>query len=109
MQPVATQLSGVTAHTKANVYFDGNVVSHTLLMPDGGRKTLGLIRPGSYHFKTDAAELMEIVDGSCRVTVDGSAAAAAHGAGSRFEVPAKSGFRIEVDKGLCQYTCSFLG
>jgi uncharacterized protein YaiE (UPF0345 family) len=101
MQPVASQFSGVTAHTKANVYFDGGVVSHTLVMPDGGRKTLGLIRPGSYHFETGAAELMEIVDGS--------AAAAEHGAGARFEVPAKSGFQIEVAKGLCQYICSFLG
>jgi len=107
MPPVATQFSGVTAHTKANVYFDGGVVSHTLLMPDGGRKTLGLIRPGSYRFKTNAAEVMEITDGSCRVTVDGSAATV-HGAGSRFEVPAKSGFQVDVEKGLCQYICSYL-
>jgi len=109
MPAIPSQLSGVTALTKANVYFDGNVVSHTLLMPDGARKTLGLIRPGTYHFNTDAAELMEVVDGSCRVTVDGAAAAAPFGAGSRFEVPAKSGFLIAVDRGLCQYICSFLG
>ena len=109
MPAVPSKLSGVTALTMANVYFDGNVVSHTLLMPDGTRKTLGLMRPGSYHFKTDAAELMEVVDGSCRVTVDGSAAAAPFGAGSSFKVPAKSGFLVEVDKGLCQYICSFLG
>ena len=109
MPPIPTQLDGVSALTRANVYFDGNVVSHTLLLAQGARKTLGLIRPGSYHFKTDAAELMEIVDGSCRVTVDGATAATSHGAGSRFEVPARGGFTIEVEKGLCQYICSFLG
>ena len=58
MAALATQLNGVSVVTKANVYFDGGVVSHTILVPDGERKTLGLIRPGSYHFNTDAAELM---------------------------------------------------
>ena len=108
MPAIASQFNGVSVVTKANVYFDGNVVSHTVLLPEGSRKTLGIIRPGSYHFNTDAPELMEIIDGSCSVVVDGSGAARAHGAGSFFEVPGKSGFRIEVASGLCQYICSFL-
>jgi uncharacterized protein YaiE (UPF0345 family) len=108
MPAVATQFNGVSVVTKANVYFDGGVTSYTLLLPDGARKTLGLIRPGSYHFNTDAPELMEIVDGTCRVTVDGLDEVRVHAAGSRFEVPGKSGFRIEVEQGLCQYICSFL-
>ena len=108
MPAAAAQFNGVSVQTKANVYFDGNVVSHTIVLPDGTRKTLGLIRPGSFHFNTDAPERMEIVDGSCRVTIDGSAEARGHSAGSEFEVPGKSGFRIEVESGLCQYICSFL-
>jgi hypothetical protein len=108
MPAVPTQFNGVSVVTKGNVYFGGDVVSYTVLLPDGERKTLGLIRPGSFHFNTGAAERMEIVDGSCRVTIDGSTAAAAHAAGSHFEVPARSGFRIEVESGLCQYICSFL-
>jgi purine/pyrimidine-nucleoside phosphorylase len=108
MPDVATQFNGVSVVTKANVYFEGNVVSHTLLLPDGARKTLGLIRPGSFHFNTDASELMEIVDGICRVTIDGRSETTVQAAGSRFEVPAKSGFQIVVEKGLCQYICSFI-
>ena len=108
MPAVATQFNGVSVVTKANVYFDGNVVSHTLLLPEGGRKTLGMIRPGSYHFNTDAPELMEIVDGTCRVTLDGSNEVRVNAAGSSFKVPGKSGFTIEVESGLCQYICSFL-
>ena len=108
MTAIATQFNGVSVVTKANVYFDGNVVSHTLLLPEGGRKTLGLIRPGSFHFNTDAAELMEIVDGSCRVTLDGTSEPRVYAAGSSFKVPAKSGFAIVVESGLCQYICSFL-
>jgi purine/pyrimidine-nucleoside phosphorylase len=109
MPAVATQFNGVSVVTKANVYFDGGVASYTILLPGGARKTLGLIRPGSYHFNTDAPELMEVVDGTCRVTVDGQGETSVHAAGSQFEVPGKSGFRIEVEKGLCQYICSFLG
>jgi uncharacterized protein YaiE (UPF0345 family) len=108
MPAVATQFNGVSVVTKANVYFDGNVISHTILLPHGDKKTLGLIRPGSFHFNTDAPELMEIVDGACRVTIDGSTEVGAYATGSQFEVPGKSGFRIEVESGLCQYICSFL-
>jgi uncharacterized protein YaiE (UPF0345 family) len=108
MPSLPTLFTGVTVHTKANVYFDGNVVSHTVLMPDNTKKTLGLIRPGSYHFKTGAAERMEIVAGECTVTLDDSTAAHRYGAGTHFDVPANSGFTIAVNAGLCEYICSFL-
>ena len=34
---IPTQFPGVTAVTKANVYFDGRVVSHSLIFPDGSK------------------------------------------------------------------------
>ncbi len=108
MATVASEFSGVTVRTKANVYFDGQVISHTLLFPDGGRKTLGLIRPGQYHFNTGAAERMEIVAGACSVRLDGQGAVASYEAGAVFEVPANSGFEIAVTAGICEYICSFL-
>lgn len=108
MSSLPTQFSGVTVVTKANVYFDGNVVSHTVLLTDGSKKTLGLIRPGSYYFKTAAAERMEIVAGTCQVTIEGATAAHDYGAGTHFDVPANSGFTIAVRTGLCEYICSFL-
>ncbi len=98
----------VTADAKANVYFDGKVVSHTIVLADGSKKTLGLIFPGSYHFGTELAEIMEITAGACRVKLDGSTETRAHIAGGRFDVPAKSGFTIEVSEGICQYVCSFV-
>jgi purine/pyrimidine-nucleoside phosphorylase len=108
MSSLPTQFSGVTVLTKANVYFDGNVVSHTVLMPDQSKKTLGLIRPGSFHFKTAAAERMEIIAGECTVTLDGTTGTHRYGAGTHFDVPANSGFAIAVNSGLCEYICSFL-
>jgi hypothetical protein len=99
----------VTAVAKANIYFDGKVVSHTILLPNNSRKTLGLIYPGTFHFGTDAAERMEIIAGECHVKLDGeSATPTSYGPGEHFEVPAKSGFDIEVRNGICEYVCSFL-
>jgi len=109
MSAIPTQFIGVTAVAKANIYFDGKVVSHSILFPDGSRKTLGLIYPGRFHFGTDKAERMEIVAGSCQVKLDGQTAIKDYLAGQTFEVPAKSGFDIEVKSGICEYICSFLG
>jgi purine/pyrimidine-nucleoside phosphorylase len=105
---IPSQFSGVTVVTKANIYFDGNVVSHTVLLPGDVKKTLGLIRPGSYHFGTGAPERMEIVAGACLVTLDGKTEVKEYGVGGVFDVPGKSGFTIEVKSGLCEYICSFL-
>lgn len=102
------EFSGVTAVAKANVYFEGRVVSHAIRFPNGSSKTLGLIYSGSYHFGTEAAERMEISDGCCEVVLDGETKSATYASGSFFEVPASSGFTITVTAGICQYVCSFL-
>lgn len=102
------QFSNVTAVAKANVYFDGKVVSHTILLASGEKKTLGLIYAGKFHFGTDKAERMEIVAGACSVKLDGESAVTNYAAGSAFEVTAKSGFDIAVADGICEYVCSFL-
>lgn len=109
MSAIPAEFANVTAVTKANVYFDGKVVSHSVLFPDGSKKTLGLIYPGSYHFGTEKAELMEIVAGACEVKLDGSEAKTSYQAGQAFEVPANSGFDIVVAEGICEYICSFIG
>lgn len=101
-------IPNVTAVAKANVYFDGRVVSHSILHADGSKQTLGLIYPGEYHFGTDAAERMDITDGACTVVLDGATESKSYAAGTAFEVPAKSGFTISVAGGICQYVCSFL-
>jgi len=107
--PIPSEFKNVTAVAKANVYFDAKVVSHTILFPDGSKKTLGLIYPGKFHFGTDKAERMEIVAGACDVKLDGAVGTSSYSGGQSFDVPAKSGFDIEVTSGICEYICSFLG
>ncbi len=106
--PTPEKFENVTAVCKANVFFDGKVVSHTLFFPDGSKKTLGVIFPGSYTFDTGAPERMELVAGACRVRLAGSDGWSTYGAGSFFDVPGKSGFDIAVDEGILEYVCSFL-
>src|SRR3954449_11194889 len=108
MSMIPAEFRNVTAVAKANIYFDGKVVSHSILFPDGSKKTLGLIYPGKFHFGTDKAERMEIVAGQCSVKLDSQTGATAnYSAGQAFEVTAKSGFDIEVKQGICEYICSF--
>jgi hypothetical protein len=101
------EFSDVTVQAKANIYFDGKVVSHSLRFGDGSRKTVGLIYPGEFHFGTDAPERMEIIAGACRVRLDGAPDFATYEAGSAFDVPGKSGFTIVVTAGITEYVCSF--
>ena len=103
-----SSFSNVSVDAKANVYFDGRVVSHTVHSPDGTKKTLGLIYPGTYHFGTAAPERMEIIAGTCEVVRDGTADVIRVAAGSAFEVAGNSGFDITVGDGICEYICSFL-
>ena len=104
-----TEFENVTAVAKANVYFDGKVVSHTITLEDGSKKTLGLIYPGQCHFGTEQAERMEIIAGGCSVKVEGTNEATGYTAGQHFDVPANSGFDIEIKEGICEYICSFVG
>jgi uncharacterized protein YaiE (UPF0345 family) len=98
----------VTVEAKANVYFEGKVVSHTIHFADGSKKTLGLIYPGTYHFGTGAPERMEIIAGTCSVILDGGGEAAEFCEGAHFDVPGNSGFTITIASGICEYICSFL-
>ena len=102
-----TEFAGVTAVCKANIYFEGRVISHTLRFSDGSKKTLGLIYPGSFKFDTDAAERMDITAGECRVRKAGQNEWKTYGAGDIFNVSAKSSFEIAVDGGIAEYVCSF--
>ncbi len=107
MSSTPDALENLKVPLKANVYFEGKVVSHTLLSPNGKKQTLGLIYPGSFTFNTDAAERMDILAGQCKVRLKGQTEWKAYGTGTMFQVPAKSAFDISVEQGLTEYLCSF--
>jgi uncharacterized protein YaiE (UPF0345 family) len=103
---VRERLDGVTIETKANVYFDGRCVSHTIRLADGSRKSVGVILPAALTFDTAAPETMEIVAGRCRVKLAGSATTSDYRAGQSFSVPGQSSFEIEALEPV-HYICHF--
>ncbi len=104
---VGTKIENVNVVLKANIYFEGKVVSHTLEQKDGSKQTVGLIYPGSFNFGTGAPERMDILAGECKVKVAGETAWKTYTAGTFFEVPGKSSFDITVEQGIAEYLCTF--
>ena len=103
--PPPATLSG-SVGTKANVYFDGKCVSHTVTLADGTTKSVGVVLPATLNFGTGAPEVMELVEGSCRVRLAGSTEWQAYRGGQSFKVPGNSSFDIEVTETL-HYICHF--
>jgi uncharacterized protein YaiE (UPF0345 family) len=102
-----SDFANVTVVKKANVFFNGQVVSRTVLFADGSKKTLGIMQPGTYEFNTGDREIMEILAGELDVLLPGAAGYQTVRGGESFEVPAKSKFVMQV-KTLADYCCSFL-
>lgn len=101
-----TQFDNVSVVKKANVYFDGKCVSHTVLFADGTRKTVGVIFPSQLTFSTVAPEVMELNAGRCRVRLKGESQWREYCAGEQFGVPGNSSFDIETIE-LLDYVCHF--
>jgi uncharacterized protein YaiE (UPF0345 family) len=95
-----------TIRTRANVYFDGKCVSHSIELPDGTKKSVGVILPSTLTFNTGAPEVMEVVEGQCRVRLAGQDGWTTYAGGQSFTVPGQSSFDIEVTTPL-HYVCHF--
>ncbi len=64
--------------------------------------------PGSYNFGTEAAEIMDVTVGSCKVKLDGSEEWVTYAEGQSFKVPANSRFDIEVAQPYLDYICHYI-
>jgi uncharacterized protein YaiE (UPF0345 family) len=100
------QYTGVSVTTKANVYFDGKCVSHSITLADGTKKSVGVVLPATLTFNTGAPEIMECVAGSCEYKLKGSDAWVKSSAGEKFNVPGNSSFEIRVTEPY-HYICHF--
>ncbi len=103
---MSAQFDQVSVVKAANVYFDGKCVSHTVILADGTKKTVGVILPSSLTFNTGAPEIMEGVGGSCRVRLKGESDWVTYGAGQSFNVPGNSSFDIACNEPY-HYVCHF--
>ena len=102
-----SEFRNVTVVKQANIYFGGKVTSRTVLFPDGSKKKLGIMLPGTYEFNTADKEIIEIMSGKLEVMLPQSKAWKSFKGGDTFEVPAKSTFSLKI-KTLTDYCCAFI-
>jgi purine/pyrimidine-nucleoside phosphorylase len=103
---ITETIDGARVGTKANVYFDGKCVSHGITLPDGSKKSVGVVLPAELTFNTGAPETMECVAGGCEYKLAGSQAWQQSGPGERFSIPGNSSFQIRVAQAY-HYICHF--
>jgi hypothetical protein len=99
------QFNQVSVGKKANVFFDGKCVSHTVTLADGTRKSVGVILPSQLRFDLSTKEVMEAVEGSAFVSING-APELTFTSGQSWEVEAGGYFVIRVDAPF-HYVCHF--
>ena len=100
------KIDGVTVTTQASVYFDGKCVSHGITLPDGTKKSVGVVLPAALTFNTGAPEVMECVAGRCEYRLAGSDTWMTSGPGDKFSIPGNSSFDIRVTEAY-HYICHF--
>ena len=88
-----------------NEYFDGKVKSLTIQGAEV-KKTVGVMEAGEYEFQTDTKEVMTVISGEMMVYLEQYDEWENYGAGSSFDVPAKSLLKVKVAQDtayLCEY------
>ena len=103
---MSTQLDNVSVVKKASIYFDGKCISHTVLFPDGSKKTIGVIFASKLTFNTGTPEIMEIVSGKCKVRLADATEWTTYETGQQFQVGANTHFDIETLETL-DYVCHY--
>ena len=101
------EFKNVSVVKEANVYFDGKVTSRTVILPDGEKKTLGIMLPGEYDFSTADKEIMEVLAGSMDVKLPGALNFVTYKEGQSFAVEANCNFNLVI-KEVADYCCSYI-
>lgn len=100
------EFNNVSIAKAANILFEGNITSRTIVFEDGSRKTLGIMLPGEYELNTVHKEIMDLQRGVLEVMLPAQDWVKYEGPAS-FEIQANSKFRLRVHS-LVDYCCSFV-
>ena len=101
-----TKFENVNVEKKANIYFDGKVISRNITFNDGSFKTLGVMLPGEYSFNTKSKELMEIISGKLEYQLLNQTNWIIITDGMSFDILKNSSFKVKVFK-IVHYCCSY--
>jgi len=97
------ELKNVTVHTRANIRFDGKVIAHTCVHPNGDMSFLGVVMPGTYHGLLLYDESFEVTDGTVELTLDGSMHSTTYTTGDKVFIKGNQGFTVTVTDLPCQF------
>ncbi|HHL2561683.1 TPA: pyrimidine/purine nucleoside phosphorylase [Yersinia enterocolitica] len=92
---------------KFNEYFTGKVKSIGFDSSDTGQASVGVMEAGEYTFSTAKPEKMTVISGSLKVLLFGSTDWQVFNPGETFDVPANSGFNLQVAD-TSSYLCKYL-
>ncbi|MGX9462152.1 pyrimidine/purine nucleoside phosphorylase [Shewanella sp. A14] len=100
-------LDNVSVAKKANVYFNGKVVSRSIVLADGSKQTLGVVMPGEYEFATAQGEIMQVISGEFDVLLPGQTEWVAYAAESQFTLAPNVSFSIRTEQ-ISEYCCQYI-
>ncbi len=101
-----SKFNNITITKEANIYYDGKVTSRTIEFEDGTIKSLGIMLEGEYTFKTNEAEIMEILSGELDIKLPNEGWRTLN-TPENFNVPANSSFDLKI-KNVTDYCCSYI-
>lgn len=61
-----SEFNNATVVKAANIYYDGQVTSRTVILEDGSKVTLGIMLPGKYEFGTEVLKSWKSSPGSLK-------------------------------------------
>mgnify|MGYP003675291734 CR=1 FL=1 len=97
-----SMLQQVSVAKKANVYFNGKVISRSVVLADGSKQTFGVVLPGEYEFSTAQGEIMQVISGKFDVLLPGKTEWVAYA-----EVAPNVSFSIRTDQ-ISEYCCQYI-
>lgn len=102
-----TEFNNVTVQKKANIYFEGKVISTSISFSDGSKKTLGVMLTGEYEFNTKQKEIMEIMSGKLEVLLPNKYEWINIKSGDSFEISKNSSFKLKIHE-ITNYCCDYI-
>lgn len=100
------EFKNISIAKAANILFEGNITSRSLVFDDGSRKTLGIMLAGEYELNTIHKEIMDIQRGIIEIMLPAKDWVKYEGPAT-IEIPANSKFKLRVHT-LVDYCCSFI-
>jgi uncharacterized protein YaiE (UPF0345 family) len=100
------EFNNISIAKEANILYDGNITSRSLVFEDGSKKTLGIMLPGEYELNTVNKELIDINSGVVEVMLPAEDWVE-YVAPATIEIAQNSKFKLRVTS-LVDYCCSFV-